>query len=1271
MAIVGEAHIIVRAITSSVRRDIEQGFSGLPAVGNRAGQTLGQAFTKGFNSTGTNNAFTKLSAGLRNMVPGADQARESFHALIRSSYALGSGITAILGGISAMIGGLGALAGSAGGAIATLSVLGNVAVAAGLAMLSAKLALGGVGKALSALNKPSGGSAGSAGSGGTTPDTSKAAAAAQKAYEAAKVSAAKGVQSAEESLARVIERNRDTLIDANNEVRDAQLALNEALKEGREEIQQIGFDAEDAALAESRASLELDKARETLLRTQDLPPNSRLRKEAELAYQEADLNLRKAKDKSADLNKEQDRLARTGVAGTEAVISATKALADAEAAKSKDIRDGLRDELDATQALNEAKAVKPELADTSAASSAGSAGSAGSGGVDPFAGLFESQIKFVKFLQSLKPLYDQLRKTAADALLPPLQEAIQILADGLFPTLNKGVGIVAASLGQAAISIANAVVEARNLSNLDKIFVASGPLIESFGRIIGSVFGIVLSILTASIPLAERFVGFLESKAGAFDDFLKADPEGLTNFFNTAGQIMADFGTIFGNIFTGIGAIIMANFGPGTGGQMMLDWLMTATGEFAALGEAGNMGPLKETFLGLAENAITVFQSIGALLSELGKLGADPNVGLTFAKLSEGAPVIGDILEKLISAAPAFAGVVVELVKFVDLLTDGVANSIFFDVIAGALKGLNDILANETVNKIATVSGQIAAFMLALGFLGAKGAFVFKYIAGSVAYLSKAIGLIGPAFGILWNIVNGFYIKLAIAKAKDMILTLRIQAMYAKDAIVRGAQLAAHGAKIVALGAIQAAAHVKEMAMNAAAIVARGGMAIALGAVAVAQGIATAAAWAFNIALNANPIALIVIAIAALVAGLVWFFTQTELGKEIWSNFVQFLTEAWTNIQNAATSVFTAVSQFLSDTWNNIVSFISDAVANVISFVSDNWGLLLSIIIGPLGLVIQWIVENWSTISQVFTDVWNTVVTFTTTAINNVWTIITAVGAAIALVWSTVWQSISDFASTIWDGIVLFVTVYIQTVQNVISAVVNGISKTWNAIWGGISSFFGTIWAGIVLAVGTYINLVQAVIRTVLSAISSIWSSIWNGISSFFSGIWNGILSAVRSFGTFFRDAFSGIAGFVENAFNGVLSAVRGPLNGIIGMVNNAIRSLNGLSVTIPDWVPGVGGQTWGLNLPTIPQLAKGGVIQPTRGGTLANIGEAGRPERVEPLDPDGLSKRDKAMIQLLSGGNTNGMIINVYPPEGVDASEVASIVSREISFQMRKGAVS
>jgi hypothetical protein len=71
----------------------------------------------------------------------------------------------------------------------------------------------------------------------------------------------------------------------------------------------------------------------------------------------------------------------------------------------------------------------------------------------------------------------------------------------------------------------------------------------------------------------------------------------------------------------------------------------------------------------------------------------------------------------------------------------------------------------------------------------------------------------------------------------------------------------------------------------------------------------------------------------------------------------------------------------------------------------------------------------------------------------------------------------------------------------------------------------------------------------------------------------------------------------------------------------------------------------------------------------MALIGEAGKAERVEPLDADGLSKRDKAMIDFMSGGSRGGTTINVYPSAGMDERQLAELVSRKLAQTMRKGA--
>ena len=123
-------------------------------------------------------------------------------------------------------------------------------------------------------------------------------------------------------------------------------------------------------------------------------------------------------------------------------------------------------------------------------------------------------------------------------------------------------------------------------------------------------------------------------------------------------------------------------------------------------------------------------------------------------------------------------------------------------------------------------------------------------------------------------------------------------------------------------------------------------------------------------------------------------------------------------------------------------------------------------------------------------------------------------------------------------------------------------------------------------------------------------------------------------------------------------------MNALINLWNN---TLGKLKITLPK-VLGFGGGTVGF--PTIPNFAEGGVVNPSANGTIARVAEAGRPERIEPLDPSGLSQRDRAMITALTAqtGNNKDITFNIYPSQGMKEQELASIISRQIAFQLRRG---
>ena len=108
-----------------------------------------------------------------------------------------------------------------------------------------------------------------------------------------------------------------------------------------------------------------------------------------------------------------------------------------------------------------------------------------------------------------------------------------------------------------------------------------------------------------------------------------------------------------------------------------------------------------------------------------------------------------------------------------------------------------------------------------------------------------------------------------------------------------------------------------------------------------------------NVAMSANPIGIVIVAIAALVAGLIWFFTQTKLGKEVWQNMVTAIGVAWNwlwnsvikptadfimlafkAISSAATSNFTAIGSFIGGVFNGVVGLVRGYVNIMIDLIN-------------------------------------------------------------------------------------------------------------------------------------------------------------------------------------------------------------------------------------------------------------------------------------------------------------------------------------------------
>ena len=125
-------------------------------------------------------------------------------------------------------------------------------------------------------------------------------------------------------------------------------------------------------------------------------------------------------------------------------------------------------------------------------------------------------------------------------------------------------------------------------------------------------------------------------------------------------------------------------------------------------------------------------------------------------------------------------------------------------------------------------------------------------------------------------------------------------------------------------------------------------------------------------------------------------------------------------------------------------------------------------------------------------------------------------------------------------------------------------------------------------AIGYLGNLLDVAV-TVGGGLATMLGGLIDFITGVFTGNWG--------------KAWGGVKDIFKGAFDALVGIAKAPINGVISLINGAIAGINKLGITIPDWVPGLGGNTFSINIPKIPTLAVGTKFW--RGG-LAQISERG-----------------------------------------------------------------
>lgn len=570
--------------------------------------------------------------------------------------------------------------------------------------------------------------------------------------------------------------------------------------------------------------------------------------------------------------------------------------------------------------------------------------------------------------------------------------------------------------------------------------------------------------------------------------------------------------------------------------------MATTYSQLAAVGVKGTT-QLVKGMGGLAASAENPTQAMKTLSQQMVQMAAKPTVQWQDFKLMlEQAPAgmaavakhMGMSLNELIAKIQDGS---IKSKDFLKAVGETGTNKTFskmaeqYKTVGQAMDGLRETLANKLQPAFDSLSNvgikAISGIVDALGRIDGKK--LASTITGAFKGLMSTLAPLGSAIGGLFQSIWGIISSLpwgAIATAAGAAFKVLVSAI---TAVLNVAKSLMNNDifRMFAVGAVSAIGAAKGVALVAGAFtkvitVVSSVVRIFTAVISVIKNfamivqVAGGVFKAFGLILGMNPFVLIIAAIAAVVAALVFFFTKTKLGQEIWKKFLDFLPKAWDAVKNAAVTIWTAIANFFVGLWNGIVSVATTVWTTITTFLSTVWQGIVTVAMTIWNGLVTFFTTLWATVSTIFSTVWNTIVA-----------VLTAIWTAIVSVATGIWNGLASFFSSLWSGV----------------------SSTFSSVWSAISSFLTGLWNGIKSVASSVWNGITSAISSAVSAASSVVKSIWNGLKSFITSLWNSVKSVVSS-------AWNGIRSVITSIASGIVSSVRGAWSAFTGIVSNVVNGI-------------------------------------------------------------------------------------------------------------------
>ena len=352
--------------------------------------------------------------------------------------------------------------------------------------------------------------------------------------------------------------------------------------------------------------------------------------------------------------------------------------------------------------------------------------------------------------------------------------------------------------------------------------------------------------------------------------------------------------------------------------------------------------------------------------------------------------------------------------------------------------------------------------------------------------------------------------------------------------------------------------------------------------------------------------------------------------------FATKFSEVWTStiqpLLNKAIEFIGKISEVVSILWTNVISpFISWMVQTLVPTLVPIFDTIVNTVFS--------LFESISGIISEVIDIFSGLIDFIVGVFTGDWS---RAWEGIKSIFTGIWEAIKGVFSVIWETIKGIVSLALEAIKGVISTILNTIKGIVTTVWNVIKNVFQTVIGMIASVVETGFNLIKGIIEGVMNVIKGIIEGVWGVISGIINGIFGGIEFLV---------------------------------NGIIGAINFIVGAINSLSFEVPDWVPGIGGSTFGFNLPTLnevslPRLAEGGYVranqpQPVIVGDNKRHGEIISPEdKMLAITLQALEQFFSKLKEAGYSSNGNGEVGDIIIPIYLDGSMLDEVI---VTAQQRR----